>query len=262
MRLYWELARVGFMRNAAYLGATFAGIFTNTVWGFMISFVQLALFASRRSVAGYDAADALTYVWVSQGMLMAVYVWGGWVEIAQRVRTGDIATDFHRPVDFQGYWLAQDLGRAAFHAIFRGIPPVLVASLVFPLRFPASPATWLAFASSLLLAVGISFALRFLVNLSAFWILDHRGVASIAGFAWPFLAGMYGIPLAYLPEPIYRVVSVLPFASMGQAPLSVFLEKPGLVPTLALQAMWVVVLLGVGRLVLARAERRLVVQGG
>ena len=262
MRVYWELARVGYLRQTAYWGATCAGVFTNTVWGFMISFVQLALFAAHTRVAGYDATDALTYVWVSQGMLMTVYIWGGWVEIAQRIRTGDIATDFHRPVDFQGYWLAQDIGRALYHAIFRGIPPVLVASLVFHLRFPTSPLTWLVFAVSLLLAVCISFALRFLVNLSAFWILDHRGVASIASFAWPFLAGMYGIPLAYLPEPIYRVVSVLPFASMGQAPLSVFLEKPGLVPTLALQAVWVVALLALGRVVLARAERRLVVQGG
>lgn len=262
MRLYWELARLGFMRAAAYRGATYAGILTNTVFGFMISFVQLALFAGRTQVAGYDATDALTYVWVSQGMLATVSVMTMWQEIALRVRTGDIATDFHRPVDFQGYWLAQDIGRGAFHGLFRGIPPVLVASLFFHLRFPASPLTWTAFGLSLLLAICISFSLRFLVNLASFWILDYRGILAISAFSWPFLSGMYGIPLAYLPEPVYRVVAILPFASMGQAPLSVFLEKPGLVATLALQAGWVVALLLLGRLVLARAERRLVVQGG
>src|SRR5207244_400094 len=78
--------------------------------------VNRALFASRPVVAGYDARDAVTYVWLSQGLLMTVYIWN-WVEIALRVRTGDVATDFHRPVDFQGYWLAQDLGRALYHAI-------------------------------------------------------------------------------------------------------------------------------------------------
>src|SRR5205085_11494066 len=116
------------------------------------------------------------YVWITQGMLMTVYLGGVWSDIAQRVRTGDVATDFHRPVDFQLYWLAQDLGRAAYHALFRGVPPVLVAAMVFRLRFPASPMTWLWFALSLALAVCVSFALRFLVNLVAFWILDHRGV--------------------------------------------------------------------------------------
>ncbi|HEY7201009.1 MAG TPA: ABC-2 family transporter protein [Candidatus Dormibacteraeota bacterium] len=262
MRLYWELARLGFRRAAAYRGATYAGVLTNTVFGFMISFVQLALFAGRTRVAGYDVSDALTYVWVSQGMLATISVMASWQEIALRVRTGDVATDFHRPVDFQGYWLAQDIGRAGYHALFRGIPPLLIACLFFHLRFPASPLTWAAFGLSLLLGICISFSLRFLVNLVSFWIVDHRGVLSICSFSWPFLSGMYGIPLGYLPDPIYRVVAILPFASMGQAPLSVFLEKPGPIATLALQAAWVVALLLLGRLVLARAERRLVVQGG
>jgi ABC-2 type transport system permease protein len=261
MRLYWELARLGYRRYAAYRGATFAGVFTNTVWGFMLAFVQVALFSGRPHVAGYDVTDALTYVWMTQGMLMTVYIWN-WVEIAQRVRTGDVATDFHRPVDFQGYWLAQDLGRAAYHAMFRGIPPVLFAALVFRLRFPSQPLTWLWFTLSLLLAVCVSFALRFLNNLTAFWILDHRGVVAITAYAWPFLSGLYGIPLVLLPAGVYRVVAVLPFASMGQAPLSVFLEKPGAAGSMALQAFWAVALLLAGRLVLRRAERRLVIQGG
>ena len=261
MRLYWELGRLGFRRHATYRGATFAGVFTNTVWGFMLSFIQVALFSSQRRVAGYDVADAITYVWVSQGMLMTVYIWG-WVEIAQRVRTGDVATDFQRPVDFQGYWLAQDLGRAAYHLVFRGIPPVLVASLVFHLRFPAHPATWLWFATSLALAVCVSFALRFIVNLTAFWVHDVRGVISISAFAFPFLSGLYGIPLAFLPPDVFRVLAVLPFASMGQAPLSVFLEQPGVAGAVVLQVLWVLALLGAGRLLLRAAERRLVIQGG
>ena len=262
MRLYWELARVGFLRYASYRSATLAGVFTNTVFGFMISAVQLALFAGHATVSGYDVAGALTYVWVSQGMLMTVYIFGGWNDIALRVRTGDIATDFHRPVDFQAYWLVQDLGRAAYHALFRGIPPVLIASLVFRLRLPASPLTWLGFTASLALAVCISFLMRFMVNLAAFWILDFRGVANIATFSWPFLAGLFGFPLAYLPDGVYRVVAALPFAAVGQAPLAVFQERPGAVTSVALQVVWVVVLLAAGRVVLRRARRRLVIQGG
>jgi ABC-2 type transport system permease protein len=259
--VYWELARMGYRRYATYRGATLAGVFTNTVWGFMLVSVQLALFSSRSTVAGYDVRDAITYVWMSQGLLMTVYIWN-WVEIALRVRTGDVATDFHRPVDFQGYWLAQDLGRALYHAIFRGIPPVLIASVVYRLRFPSHPLTWLWFSVSLVLAVCISFALRFLVNMSAFWLHDHKGVVSITLFAFPFLAGLYGIPLTFLPPGVYRVLAVLPFAGMAQTPLGVFLEKPGWAVTMALQVLWALSLLAAGRIVLRSAERRLVVQGG
>ncbi|HXM57259.1 MAG TPA: ABC-2 family transporter protein [Candidatus Dormibacteraeota bacterium] len=261
MRLYWEMARLGFKRYATYRGATFAGVFTNTVFGFMLAFVSLSLFTSRARVAGYDATDAITYVWVTQGLLSTVHV-GGWSEIAQRVRTGDVATDFHRPFDFQGYWLAQDLGRAAYHAIFRGIPPAAVAALVFPLRLPSRPATWPLFGLSVLLAVCISFSIRFLANMAAFWITDFRGVVSITAATVPFLAGMYGIPLAFLPPAAFAVLRALPFAGMGQAPLTVFLQKPDVAATLALQAAWALALLAAGRLVLRAAHRRLVVQGG
>jgi ABC-2 type transport system permease protein len=261
VRLYWELARLGFRRHATYRAATLAGAFTNTVWGFMLASVLVAVYGARPRVAGYDVSDAVTYVWLSQGLLTTVYLWS-WTEIAQRVRTGDVATDFHRPVDFQGYWLAQDLGRGLYHALFRGLPPVLVGAVAFHLRLPARPVTWAWFALSVALAVCVSFAVRFLVNLAAFWIHDHRGVISITVFAAPFLAGLYGIPLAFLPPAVFRVLAVLPWAAMGQAPLSVFLEKPGATGALALQALWAVALLGLGRLVLRAAERRLVVQGG
>ena len=261
MTLYWELARLGFKRYATYRGATFAGVFTNTVFGFMLASVLLAVYRSRPTVGGYDVTDAVTFVWITQGMLMTVHIWA-WAEIALRVRTGDVATDFQRPVDFQGYWLAQDLGRAAYHAIFRGVPPILVASLVFRLRFPAHPLTWVWFAVSLLLAVCVSFALRFLTNLAAFWIHDHRGIIAVTGFTFPFLAGFWGIPLTFFPAGVARVLNALPFASMGQVPLSVFLEKSAVVPLLAVQAAWALVLLAAGRLLLRAAERRLVIQGG
>ena len=59
---------------------------------------------------------------------MTVYLWG-WFDVALRVRSGDVATDLQRPLDFQAYWLAQDLGRAAYHALFRGVPPFIFGAL-------------------------------------------------------------------------------------------------------------------------------------
>jgi ABC-2 type transport system permease protein len=47
MRLYAEFMRRAFQQTLAYRGATLAGIFTNSVFGVMISSVFLALFASR-----------------------------------------------------------------------------------------------------------------------------------------------------------------------------------------------------------------------
>ena len=257
------MARRGFRRYAAYPGATVAGVFTNTVFGFLIAYVLLAVFRERDTVGSYDAADAVTYVWVSQGLLMTVYIWG-WYEVALRVRSGDIATDLYRPFDFQLYWLAQDLGRAAYHAIFRGVPPFLLGWLVFDVRLPDEVLRWAAFVLALVLAVCVSFAFRFLFNLTAFWLLDYRGVGVLAMVASTFFSGQI-VPVPFFPDWLETVAWSLPFVAMVQAPIEIFLghaRGAELAGILALQAGWAVILLAAGRAVFTAGTRKLVVQGG
>jgi ABC-2 type transport system permease protein len=264
VRAYWEIAASGFRRYATYRGATLAGLFTNSIFGVMRCYVLLALLTARPQVGGYDAQDAITYTWLVQGLLMAAYLWG-WNELAVRVMTGDIVVDLGRPVDLQAAWLAADLGRAAYHLLLRGIPAVLVGALLFGLRLPDQPLVWPAFAASVALAVTISFSLRFLVNLCAFWLLDYRGIVNVTGLAWTFLCGSV-VPLSFLPDGPRAVVEALPFAGVMQVPIDVFLGKhdgpAGLLGALAFQAAWALALLGLGRVVLASGVRRLVVQGG
>jgi ABC-2 type transport system permease protein len=263
LRFYWEVARRGYRRYATYRGATFAGVFTNTIFGFLRAYVLIAFFNSRPQVGGYTVSDALTYAWLTQGALMVVYIWG-WYEIAERIRSGDIISDFQRPVDFQSYWLSQDLGRALYHAIFRGIPPFVIGALAFQLVFPLNPVTYLLFAVSIAFAVCLSFSLRFIFNILAFWLMDYRGINGIAAVFWTFLSGFI-LPLAIFP-PIWRsIAEVLPFAGMVQTPVDIFLQQArglDLLRLLALQVGWTIALLAFGRWLLGRAMRRLVVQGG
>jgi len=263
LRLGFELARRGYGRYAAYPGATWAGVFTNTFFGFLIAYTLLAVFEQRDAVGDYDARDAVTYTWLAQGMLMTIYLWG-WFEVALRVRSGDVATDLQRPLDFQGYWLAQDLGRAAYHALFRGVPPFVLGALVFDVLVPGNPLVWLAFLASVTLAVVTSFAFRFLFNLAAFWLLDYRGAGVLAMVASTFFSGQI-VPIAFFPHWLAVLAWALPFAAMVQAPIEIWLghaEGLELLGLLALQAFWAGALLLVGRAVLAAGMRKLVIQGG
>lgn len=263
MRLWWEVARRGFRRYATYRWATFAGVFTNTAFGFFTAYIYIAVFNAVPRIGGFDVTDALTYNFVVQGMIMPLYIWG-WMELAETVRTGQVATDLYRPVDYQLYWLAQDLGRAVYHALLRGIGPFVLASFAFSLRLPVSALTWVAFAVSFVLAVMVSFALRFMVNLSAFWLLEVRGVVSIAGATWTVLSGFL-VPIAFFPDTLRTIARMLPFAAMVAFPTDIFLERvhgAEVLTTLAAQGFWVLVLLGAGRVMLAAATRKLVVQGG
>jgi ABC-2 type transport system permease protein len=263
LRLGFELARRGYGRYAAYPGATWAGVFTNTFFGFLIAYTLLAVFEQRDAVGDYDARDAVTYTWLAQGMLMTIYLWG-WFEVALRVRSGDVATDLQRPLDFQGYWLAQDLGRAAYHALFRGVPPFVLGALVFDVLVPGNPLVWLAFLASVMLAVVTSFAFRFLFNLAAFWLLDYRGAGVLAMVASTFFSGQI-VPIAFFPHWLAVLAWALPFAAMVQAPIEIWLghaEGLELLGLIALQAFWAGALLLAGRAVLAAGMRKLVIQGG
>jgi len=79
-----------------------------------------------------------------------------------------------------------------------------------------------------------------------------------------FFSGM-AIPIRYFPELLRQICYALPFASVIQTPIDVWLGKRSgldLVGVLALQFAWGLALLGLGKILLARATRKLVVQGG
>ncbi|GAA1978111.1 ABC transporter permease [Kitasatospora viridis] len=263
--LYLAIARGGFRRYSTYRAATAAGAFTNTVFGFVLASGFLALWHAKPHLGGYDTRQAVTYIWVSQALLVAVAAWGGGFQddLQDRFRTGDIALDLHRPCDFLGWWLAGDLGRAAFQLLTRGAVPLTVGVLVGHARLPHSPLTWPLFLGSVLLSLLVSFGIRFLISVSSFWLMDAEGLRAVSVVVSMFLSGML-LPLTLFPDGLRQAAQLLPWAALIQAPCDIFLERGGdRVPAeLALQAGWAVLLLAAGRAAQALAARKVVVQGG
>ncbi|MFI9718070.1 ABC transporter permease [Streptomyces sp. NPDC052396] len=266
MRLYAAVAVSAFRRHATYRMATAAGVFTNTVFGFILAYTFTALWDERPHLGGYDQAQALAFVWVSQALLATAALMGGGfeAELQERIRTGDIAIDLYRPADLQLWWLAADLGRAAFQLLGRGVVPLAAGALCFQLALPSSPLRWLAFLLAVSLGLLVSFALRYLVGLCSFWLLDGSGVNVMSTLLGVFCSGML-LPLTVFPGAFGATVRLLPWASVLQVPLDILLGRhtgPALAGALAFQAVWAVALLALGRLIQARATRKVVVQGG
>lgn len=264
MRAYLELGLAEFRRYSTYRMAIAAGVVTQSVFGFVrVGVLFAAISAAGGTLAGYDQRSAATYVWLGQALLASVSLYG-WSELADRVKSGEIAVDLARPVDLQLAWWARDLGRAAFTQLTRGLPPLLIGALTVGL---AAPGSWTAYPLgllSLVLAVSVSFATRYLVNLVAFWVLDARGFLLCYGTAAGFLSGLV-VPVHLFPDGLRALAYATPFPAMLQAPVDVLggrvLDAAAL-PTLAAQTGWLACLVLLGRLVTRRAERVLVVQGG
>jgi ABC-2 type transport system permease protein len=102
------------------------------------------------------------------------------------------------------------------------------------------------------------------VNLLAFWLVDVRGVIASYVLLSTTLSGLV-VPVRWFPGPLRALAAATPFPSMVQVPADVLIghvRGADALGAVGVQALWLVVLGLLGRVVLRAAHRRLVVQGG
>ncbi|WP_225726805.1 MULTISPECIES: ABC-2 family transporter protein [unclassified Nocardia] len=264
IEVYRRLVVAGFRRQARYRMAMFAGLATNCVFGFVRAAVMMAAVQTAGSFGGYTQGTMGAYVWLSQGLLGALQFMAPATDLMERIRNGDVAIDFLRPVDVQFSYMATDLGRAAATILPRGVPSVLVGSLTFGLALPTTVGPYLLGAASIVLAVMISFLSLFLVGLVGFWVVETRGVRLLYQTVGPFLAGLF-VPVHMFPAWLRTIAHATPFPSMLQAPIDVFSGRIVGMPALEIvgtQVFWLLVMGTLGRIALAAGRRKLEVQGG
>lgn len=208
---------------------------------------------------GLTPRTIITYTFSAQAIAMVVSAFGDYA-LAARVRSGDIATDLGRPVDFSFFRLAHDLGRSAFHFLARGLSVMSVGWLVF--RFPLP--TWLAvakFVPLMVLAAAIASRLWTMVGLASFWMRDGTGAVQLMVVLVAFGTGGQ-LPLQFYPTAIKHLLRLLPFASMMQLPCGVLVGVESFVKVAAAQIVWLVALELLLRVELHRARSRLELNGG
>lgn len=261
---YALLMRAGFRSQATYLLGAAAGLFTNSVFGLLKAAVlTAAVAAAGGTLAGYGEGQMLAYVWVSQAMIGAVAAMGV-AEIGERIRTGDVATDFTRPLDVQSAHLCADLGRRLFTLLPRGLPCVLVGALVTGMSLPDHARPYLLGTLALLLGAVLSFYCQYAVGVLGFWVVDVRGITTFYTVLSGFGMGLY-LPIAIFPDWLRAAVSATPFPSVMMTPVDLYigrLQGADAVRAIGIQLLWVVLVGALGRVLTAAGRRRLEVQGG
>ncbi|WP_327085066.1 ABC-2 family transporter protein [Nonomuraea sp. NBC_01738] len=256
--LYARLVRYGFRKHATYVWAALAGAFTNTVFGILRAYVLIALWQARPGLAGYDITDAVTFCFITQAFIGPMQLFGGGLTLTERIRSGDIALDLVRPASLQAWSLAEDLGRAAYLLLVRSVPPTIVGALLFGIKAPADAA---AFTAAFLLGVLVSFGLRYLVALTVCWLVDDRGMSTLSLILSNFLSGL-ALPLGLFPGWLGDLARTLPWSATVQVPADVYLGVTGVPDALAFQALWAVVLFGLGAIGTQLIRHKVVIQGG
>ena len=263
MRLYYEIALRSFRRATTYRGAYIAGMLTNAFFGALRSFMYIAIYDAGGAAAGFTLEDLISYTWITQSLIS---IGAGWIDsrdLMQSIRSGNVVADLMRPWSFYGYWLSRTLGERIFNLLVRGSLTYLIGVLYFRAHVPSAGQA-LGFAAAIGLGMLVSFAFSFMVNLTAFWLIDNSGLMLISTVLLSFFSGFL-LPLAFFPPPLAALARLLPFQAITGLPAQVFLGQVAgaeLGSTLLLQAGWALALSGLAALVLRAAMRKVVVQGG
>lgn len=263
MRLYLELSKRSFQRHLTYRSATIAGLITNFFFGILRATIFIALYDQQQTVEGITLQGAITYAALGQALIGFLSMFS-WQDIANTVYTGDIASDLLKPMDYFLFWMSRDFGRALVQFLLRGVILIIGFEIVYNLYWPKSMFHFFAIIMSLFLSWVISFSWRFLINLSAFWTPNARGILRLLFvFSW-FFSGFL-MPLRFFPLWIQKVSYIMPFPHMFNSVIEVYLgtvKGSALLFTLANQFLWGIVLILIGQMVLRIGVKHLMILGG
>ena len=264
VRPYLRLFVAGFRRQSTYRLAALGGLLANTTFGLLkVALLFAAVRTSGGELAGYDVATMSSYIWISQGLLGSINLTGR-TEIAERIRSGDVAVDFLRPVDVHLASVTTEVGRSTFALLPRAVPSVAIGAVLVGMALPGSAWGYLLGAVGLVLGLLVSATTVYLVGAAGFWLVETRGVALLYMVVSGFLAGMF-VPIGLFPGWLHAVATASPFPSMMMYPVDILsgrVEGLAALGLTGLQLGWLTATVAVGQVATRAGRRRLEVQGG
>jgi ABC-type uncharacterized transport system permease subunit len=210
-------------------------------------------------VSGYALGAVLTYSLIAEVLSAQLDVR---TPIGAALWSGAIATRFTWPMPLATLYTAEMVGGWALPTLLVAAPLLLLAPALGVDPRPASIAELPLFAVSLVLVVAIGVAIDMACALLVVridlgpWVLNaaRNVVQAICSGAW--------VPLALLPFHLGAVFDWLPFASSASAPLRIYTGTGDPVRLIALQVLWVVVLVVAVSAAWRASRERVALYGG
>ncbi|WP_027085493.1 ABC transporter permease [Cohnella panacarvi] len=261
--LYIEFIKKAFQERYSYRLDFFLSIMASLFALFIQINVWTALFQSQGVANVVSLPQMLSYsIMTSVILTLTKSKISG--NISERVQNGNISSDFIKPINFKSYLFAEDMGRNLFQAVLINLPVCVVIALIYGFISLNDPLQWILFIGSLLLGVAIAFYINYIIGLSAFWLETAWYLPFFTGALFNLFSGAV-IPLWYYPSWLFNICSWLPFRFVFYEPIAIYLSKYSISSSLniiGLEALWLILLYTVERIVWRRVNHRISVYGG
>jgi ABC-2 type transport system permease protein len=263
MRPYLAVVSARIRMGLQYRAAALAGFGTQLFWGLIRLMIFDAFFRSSMVAQPMSFEQTVDYLWLTQALLLLLPMRLD-AEIQQMIRTGAVAYELARPIDLYWFWFSRTVGSRTAPMLLRAAPLYAVAILFFGLKPPASLAAAGGFALSVGAAGILGCALATLMSITLLWTISGDGISRLLSMLAYVFSGSV-VPLPFYPLWAQRILDLLPFRGLMDTPFRLY---SGHIPPQELpfavghQLAWALGLILLGRWLLGRGARRMVVQGG
>lgn len=257
---YLAFARVAFREARTERGELWLRSLMYGVLLFVFAQLWRALEEGSAGALGHSAERVIWYLVATEWVMFSVPPVH--LELEQQVRRGDVAYALVRPASYLGSLYAQALGRLALRAPVLALVGAVLGLSLAPGATP-EPSVLLSAAALLVLGQLVLLSIYVAIGVLAFWMDDIVPVYWVSQ-KLSFVLGGLMLPLDAYPEGLRRAAALTPFPSILYEPASTLLagsaERFGANALTALA--WLVLIVLLTTLALARAARRTTLNGG
>ena len=260
IRKYAEFTAMGFRSFFAYRLNSVASL-ANSIIFLALMYALWSAIAASGSLEG-GLTRVLSYIVLGQVISSSIFMS---VEklLGNKIREGEIVNELKRPISLRAQVYFQMLGIALFNFIFVGVPMMAIGYLFLNVNFPGV-LRFSAFLFSMFMGYNIVYALSYLTSMLIFWTKVGWSLRMMRTTVQRLFSGVY-FPLYLLPAGLKPIFNNLPFQSMVDAPISIFMGNTsiGTIPMVfGKQLFWIIILLIMAELMWLKAKQKLTVQGG
>jgi ABC-2 type transport system permease protein len=260
---YLSLLLNAAQQAAAYRGRILLSAIGNGIWIVAVYYLWRSVFAQGGQVAGYDWSAMQTYLVLAYA-INALLSFSSTARLYNLVRSGEVAQELLRPVDYLAAQLAIALGGARIEGLLSAALALVVAVLAVGVAPPASSMAALLFLPSIALGFVVKFLISFLFALLCFWTVNGVGLIWAQTAVVNLFSGAL-VPLAFFPAWLRTIIAWAPFQGIVATPLAIYQGQAAgwdLARALALQVLWAALLWALARALWGPATRALDIQGG
>ena len=267
MKKYLSFFRIRLINGLQYRAAAYSGIATQFAWGGLTLLMFWAFYQNNEDAFPMTFSSLSSYIWLQQAFLALFMAWFFDNDIFDSITSGNIAYELCRPVDLYTMWFIKNMAIRISRTILRCLPILVVAVFLpkpFNISLPSTTLSFVLFLISIILGFLVLIAFSMLIYISAFYTISPMGIRILATSVIEFFAGAI-IPLPFFPDSLRFVISLLPFASMQNTPFLIYtgyLNGIDILWSMVLQISWLLGLVLCGKLLMKKALKNVVVQGG